>query len=336
MAITFGNVPHPSFEDRLIPDSQNSAWNDLGQRRALGVCVHSMVGTLVGTDKWFRDGVPNPTHRAPALTDYGIGGSADGSLDGVIYRWNDPKGHRSGWANGGSDGLEGDGIAFVRALGVSAINRDLVSIERSDGGNINTPLSPKQFESLCQLIAYWSDQAKIPYTDFPLSPAVNLIMYLEHREFATKACPFDPVRGQVVAIQTRIRDILKLAQDVTAPEPIPEPPPKPAPTPPWPNGWTDADLDRIFGTLTEVDFTKDPITIKERGFSPKGMVSNAWVQRMAEEGITEYKRMPTPTDATIRASKDGYTLHMIVFPRSGRRDWILIKGDGNDAWRWLQ
>lgn len=133
-----------------------------------------MVGSLWGTDGWFRRGA-----ASTGLTDYGIGGSTDGEeWDGVIFRWNDPRGkratiymkegrylkrkspgaeamtvsaNRSGWANGGSDGLEGDGPLFVRTLGVSAINRDLVSIERSDGGDTSTPISVKQFESICAL-----------------------------------------------------------------------------------------------------------------------------------------------------------------------------------------
>ena len=34
--MTFGNVPHPPFIDRLIPDIQNRAWDDLGSRNPAG------------------------------------------------------------------------------------------------------------------------------------------------------------------------------------------------------------------------------------------------------------------------------------------------------------
>lgn len=44
MAVTFGKVQHPPFIDRLIPDAQTRAWDDLGRRRPVGVCQHSMVG----------------------------------------------------------------------------------------------------------------------------------------------------------------------------------------------------------------------------------------------------------------------------------------------------
>ena len=71
----YGNVKHPAYIDRLIPDTQNRAWNDLGPRRQLGVCRHTMVGTLPGTDGWFRRGA-----ASTGLTDYSV------DLNGTIYR----------------------------------------------------------------------------------------------------------------------------------------------------------------------------------------------------------------------------------------------------------
>jgi hypothetical protein len=68
--------------------------------------------------------------------------------------------NRAGRANGGADGLEGDGPLEARRFGTHAINTKLVSIERSDGGDITTPISPKQFESICALTAYWFDYAQ--------------------------------------------------------------------------------------------------------------------------------------------------------------------------------
>lgn len=324
--LLFGRVPHPTYVDRLIPDNQTYAWDNLGTRRALGVCQHSMIGSLKGTDQYFRQG-------AAGLTDYGIGGSTDGALDGVIYRWNDPKGYRSPWANGGSDGLEGDGPMFVRTLGVNAINRDLVSIERSDGGNINTPMSAKQFESICQLTAYWFDQAKVPWDTFPLNPAVGIVTHMEHFEFATKACPFDPVRSQIKVIQDRIRAIMKAAQVVTIPVPTP-----PVVVPDkWPNGWTTAALAIQFGKVLEITIDKKNEVASTRmlPFDENGVLSNAWVQRAVEEGITEVKRIPKPTHITLAKSKDGMSSSTFHVPRSGYKDWIAFKGDGNSAWHWV-
>lgn len=215
--ITFGRVPHPPFVDKLV--WANTAWNDLGPRRIVGVCQHSMVGSLAGSYTWINGGGGS----ASALWDYSVGGATDGDNDGVIWRHNDPHGRRAGWANGGSDGLEGDGPLFVRTLGINAINRDLVSIERSDGGNIQTPMSPRQFESICRLTAYWFDQAKVPWDRFPLNPAYEIVTHFLHYEFATKACPFPPVMNRIDDIQARVRAILKAAQggdgDVVPPEP---------------------------------------------------------------------------------------------------------------------
>lgn len=325
--LQFGHVVHPPFEDRYIPDSQTSAWNDLGQRNPVGVCQHSMIGTLAGTDKWFRDGVPSPTHKARGLTDYGIG------LDGLIYRWNDPRGRRAGWASGGSDGLEGDGVAFVRTLGVNAINRDLVSIERDDAGNINTPMTPAQFEAICQLSAYWFDQAGVPWDTFPKNPKVGIVTHMLHYEFATKACPFDPVRSNINAIQDRIRAILKAAQVVVIPA---EPTPPVEPLPEWPNGWTTDELKKWFGTVQEFDFANPERGFKMRTFNANGVISNMWVQRAVEEGITEIKRIPKPGFIALSASKDKAPCHTFVVPRSGYPDWVAFRGDGNDSWKWFQ
>lgn len=327
MAITYGNVKHPPFEDRLIPSSENGAWDDLGQRKALGVCQHSMVGTLTGTDKWFRF---NPvTGRWPTgLTDYGIGGSTDGSLDGVIYRWNDPLGRRAGWANGGSDGLEGDGPAFVRTLGVNAINRDLVSIERSDGGNINNPMSPKQFEGICQLTAYWFDQAKVPYTSFPTNPAVGIVTHMIHKEFATKDCPFPSVYNKITEIQDRVRVILKAAQETATPTPVPE----------WPNGWTTAQLTKQFGKVTEIQVDPKTNVVTSaifRGFSKTGVLSNMWVSRAIAEGITDVTKIPKPSHFTVTRDSDGGGVSVFVVPRVGAKDWIGFRGDGNASWIWV-
>jgi len=218
-ALTFGNVPHPPFQDRLIPDAQNAAWDPLGARRILGCCQHTMVGSLNGTDQWFRRGA-----ASTGLTDYGIGGTTDGpSLDGVIYRWNDPTGkgyppgispNRWPWASGPTTDLEGDGGAFVQKYGSNAVNGYLVSVERSDGGNPDSPPSDKYLESFAQLMAYFADQAQCPYDQFPILPASGLTFHYWHLEFSPKTCPNPEVCATADATQQRVRDILKSYQTV--------------------------------------------------------------------------------------------------------------------------
>ena len=350
--LVFGRVPKPPIVERFIPDSQTGAWNYLGPRKVLGVCQHSMVGGQISTDRWFRNGVPSPTHIAQGLTDYGIGNSTDGpELDGVIWQWNDPFGgahpgvsaNRAGWASGGSDGLEGDGPMFVRTLGVNAINRDLASIERSDGGNINTPMSPKQFESICALTAWLFDQAKVPWDQFPFNPHTGCVTHMLHFEFATKACPFDPIRSNIQVIQDKVRAILKqyqteVAQPAPSPEPVPDPNPTPQPKPEWPNGWTTAELTKQFGKITQIDTRGgyDDIKTKQLVFDKNGPISNAWVQRCVKAGITKVSRMPKPGEILVTQSRDGYQATLVIFPRSGYADWVMFKGDGNSSWIWLQ
>lgn len=332
--LVFGNVKHPAFVDRYIPDADTDAWNDLGQRKPVGTCRHSMWGNLISTDRWFRD---SATHKASGLTDYGVGnGDVDGTdLDGVIYRWNDPLGRRAGWASGGSDGLEGDGVAFVRNLGVSAINRDLVSIERSDGGRPDTRMTTAQFNSICQLGAFWFDYAEVPFSSFPLNPKVGVRTDMEHFEFATKACPFTYMRAHTADIQAEIKKLLEAGQTAGAVVT----PPVVEPAPEWPNGWTFAELKAHFGKLLEVRMNPKTNEVAEtamRGFSKDGIISNMWLQRAVAEGITDVKRIPKPSQVTITRAKDGTGSSTLLVPRSGYKDWIGFRGDGNSSWIWLQ
>jgi hypothetical protein len=334
MELAFGNCKHPPYVDRLIPDSETNAWNDLGQRVPKGCCHHSMVGSLAGTDRWFRRSTRGS--EPDGLTDYGIGGDTDGpDLDGVIWRWNDPRGRRAGWASGGSDGLEGDGPMFVRTLGVNAINRDLVSIELSDGGNIHHPVSDKQFESCAQLTAYWFDQAHVPYDAFPVNPNAGCVTDMEHFEFALKACPFDRFRPRINEFQDRVRMILRTAQVVTIPAPPPTPVP---PETEWPHGWTTEELAEQFGKVRQILIDKKNVVTGTRllGFDPKGVLSNMWIHRALDEGITDVTRIPKPSHFTVTRAKDDTGCSVFIVPRSGYKDWIGFRGDGNASWIWIQ
>ena len=327
MALTYGRVIHPPFQDRLIPDAATHAWDDLGQRNPVGVCFHTMVGTLWGTDGWFRFNAASG--RWPdGLTDYGVGVSTDGpQWDGVILRWNDPRGRRSGWANGGSDGLEGDGPIFVRTLGINAINRDLVSIERSDGGDITTSVSPKQFESMAALTAYWFDQAKVPWNQFPLNPHVGagIVTHFLHKEFATKDCPWAAVESRIDEFQDRIRAILKAAQtdnDATATQPVPPRPHHDW----WPQGYDVALLHERFDCLVR-QLSNGQVRIM--GFDVNGVISNAWVAR----GVAEHlhaKDLPKALTWYTHPNGNGGQTDLVTFERG----WILLRPDQHVAWRW--
>ena len=54
MMSTFGRVPLPSILIRDIPSNINTAWDDLGPRTIRAVVWHRMLGSLGGTDTFFR------------------------------------------------------------------------------------------------------------------------------------------------------------------------------------------------------------------------------------------------------------------------------------------
>ena len=99
------------------------------------VIVHTMEGSLLGTDSLFRSNFVFESH-------FGIGGPTDGAdLDGVIFQWMDTD--RQADAN-------------------RHANDFAVSIETSDGGDPNRPWSLKQLDALIRLIGALCDQYSIP------------------------------------------------------------------------------------------------------------------------------------------------------------------------------
>jgi len=210
-AIVFGNVPHPWFEDRSISKPAGAGQDDLGQRKVRGVVYHRILGTLRGTDTYFRRPDVN------ALTDYGVGvgGHDANNDDGVILRWNNPRGRQSGWASGPVNGAYGDGAAFVNKYGVNAVNRDQASIEIS--GNYDTPLTPRAIDAIVNLTAYWADQANIPWDQFPIVPGDGFSFVRFHQEFTLgsgKVCPGQVVMDATADLIERTRAVLKTAQTV--------------------------------------------------------------------------------------------------------------------------
>lgn len=215
--LTFGNVKHLAYEDRPIWKSEGAGQNNLGQRDVLGVTWHRILGSLRGTDTYFR------RDDVGALTDYGIGVEAEDGAgdDGVILRWNDPLGIQSGWASGPVNQPYGDGLAFVNLYGINAVNKRRASIEIS--GFQNTPLSEKSRQSIAAITAYWADQAHIAWDVFPItSDGFSFVCW--HQEFTIgtgKLCPFDVVIAETADLIERTRAILRKAQ-TSKPAPKPK------------------------------------------------------------------------------------------------------------------
>ena len=208
-AITFGRVPHPLYHDRPIYKGEGKGQNNLGKRSVKGVVWHRMLGSLNGTDGFFR------RDDIDALTDYGVGvASIDGSdFDGVIYRWNDPYGYQSGWASGPVIAPWGDGVPFIRKYGINGVNRDQVSIEIS--GQYETPLTEAARESVVTLTAHYADQYGIPWNEFPISRQDGISFVRWHQEFCgpqEKPCPGSVVIGETSELIERVKQLLKAHQ----------------------------------------------------------------------------------------------------------------------------
>lgn len=248
--ITFGKVPHPAFTDRIIPSSQNTAWNDLGPRDVKAVVWHRMLGSLWGTDGYFRgDG------GSRALTDYGVGVEAqDGAKnDGLILKWNEPLGTRSPWANGVVSAPYGDGLAFVNRYGINGVNRYATAIEIS--GFQETALSEKSRDAIAGITAYWADQYEIPWDVFPVVKSEGRSFVCWHQEFTIgtgKQCPFAVVMNETNALIERTRGILKKYQTASE-EP---PPPPPVYADPIVPDWLTEDLERGY----PIDHVQDGLT----------------------------------------------------------------------------
>jgi|GEM_PF-1898336 len=218
--MAFGNVPQPKWTERLIPDRNNSAWNNLGQRTVRGVVYHRMLGTLWGTDGWFRGG-----GGGSALTDFGIDHRTAETL-----RWNPHDGtaaagvspNRAPWASGPWESPPGDGVAFVSRYGINAINRDLVSIEIS--GNYGDALSDAATEQLALLTAWLADRAGVAWDTYPVNASTGMTFVFWHNEFtAQKPCPGDVVMAATPAVIDRTKAILRQYQAGAEPAPVPPP-----------------------------------------------------------------------------------------------------------------
>jgi hypothetical protein len=281
VSVTFGRVPHPAFQDRPITKPEGVGQNNLGKRSVKGVVWHRILGSLWGTDTYFR------RSDVKALTDYGVGVLAtDGTANaGVILRWNNPLGYQSGWASGSYSAFHayGDGAAFAKKYGINAVNRDQVSIEIS--GFQTTPLDEASRNAVAALTAYWADQYGIPWNVFPIAPQDGFSFVRWHEEFGpdlgAKKCPFDVVKRETNDLIERTRAILKRWQENPEIE-LPEEEPQPDPEPEKhtiPDGHTFESLRRLYGRFI------DPTTGIEERFDLNTAPSQVWLAYGKKSGL---------------------------------------------------
>lgn len=230
--VTFGKVPFPNVDRRYVTDAQSGAWDNLGPRKVKGVVWHRMLGTLWGTDGWFRRG----NGVSDGLTEFGVGtANIDGAAnDGYIIQWNDSTGaphpgvsaNRAPWASGPVDKPYGDGLAFLNDnnYDLNVVNRDEAAIEIS--GNYNDPVSDKARAAVVHLTAYWADQAQIPWDQFPIVNGKDYSFVRWHQEFTIgsgKICPGPVVMNLTDQMIAEIKEYMKGFQTMTVPAPTPKP-----------------------------------------------------------------------------------------------------------------
>jgi hypothetical protein len=207
--IQFGLVPKPAWQDRQIPDANNWAWNNLGQRGVRGVVYHRQLGTNWGTDGYFRG-----SGGGKGLTDFGIDAYTGETLEWNSYLGLGRRGispNRSGWASGPWENPPGDGRAFVNAFGTSAINRDLVSFEIDRF--YKDPVKQAGLDQIVKLSAYLADQKQIRWDSYPLNPHTGLVFTYTHNEFqGHKDCPGEVVLDLIPDIIASTQELLKKSQ----------------------------------------------------------------------------------------------------------------------------
>ncbi len=231
-----GLISLPPMTDRIIPDAQNSAWDDLGQRRIMGVVLHRQIGTNWGTDGWFRtmwQANGEPGGGQLGLTDLGIDNKT-----GEILVWNDALGragpgvspNRAGYASGRVSKPYGDGAAFVAKYSVNAVNRDQRSIEIA--GNYDSPVSEAALDRIALVIAHDAHEYRIPWDQFPTAPQDGFSFVRWHQEYCIgtgKVCPGTVVMDLTKGLLARAKEIMRRHQTGAV-----APTPQPAPTPPPP------------------------------------------------------------------------------------------------------
>jgi hypothetical protein len=313
--------PYPKMVDLIVQKPAEGAGFDrvpFRRPQIRGFATHITDGG--GTIEWLAAFFSTGGARAwDALTDTSIG--RDGRI-GLMNDWRDPNrgGTRAGWANGGVDGLEGDGVAFYRRF--PAINSTLVSCEHiaRDG----EAWTDAMIASTIELRTAIAQELKCPWDAYPYHPSYGGVsIELQHRHFATKSCPANPYISTYDAVVKReVKAKLKAWQGGTEGEPPPEPEPV------WYTrfGFSLEDITEFFGTMTRynTDGTTD-----ELPFDVRGPLSLLWLNRCDREGKFPESERIWYSDAQFVDGQEMYA--------SWEGGWVsyLPLDDSRASWSWL-
>lgn len=195
-------TPYPKRESRPLPTKYGNGmtWQYRfdDHMHAWASWWHTMLGTLWGTDGYFR------WPSVGACTDYGIGGALDGDYDGRIFMWLDAHARpddtpwASGWDN--NPDFNDQGKIFYQKFGSRGVNALGRAIEFS--GQQLTPMTVKQWAAGIHLTAAIHHQELGQgYEEFAWN--------MQHYEVAEKGCPWDRIIGHTVEYQAGIVMIMK-------------------------------------------------------------------------------------------------------------------------------
>ena len=320
--------PYPNMVDLIVakPAHDQAGFDRLTYNRRphiRGFCTHITDGPQSQTIEFFASFFGTGGARAwDALTDLVIG--ADGRI-GLLNDWRFPDrgGTRAGWANGSTDGLEGDGIPFYRQFPL--INVVLVSCEHAT--KAGQAWTDATIASSIEIRTAIAQELKCPAASYPYHPSYsNVRVEQEHRNFATKSGPAEPyiarpVRGIMNGVQRRLFASRGGAAERAAP-----PPPPPVVEEYGPLKFDRAMVNRLWGVLQRHNANG---TIDALPFDPKGPLSLLWLDRCSREGRWPESEELWVSDSAVASGKEWYA--------SWEGGWLayLPLDNARAGWSWV-
>ncbi|MGE3797778.1 MAG: hypothetical protein AB7G88_08045 [Thermomicrobiales bacterium] len=337
MALTFGRVPMVPHKVQLVckPVHNDSAYGydfvPNGRRPIVGMAWHEwMDGGAPGSRQQFYEDF----FACSSTTCFGGEHTASGErcrnalVDGFIMRdgtlviINDIRGKRRPWASGGSGPYAGDGPAFVRTFGVTAVNERLMSIEIVKASG--EAWTAAQIQTAGRLAARTHDQDGQRWDEHPYTSRHGCVTSIAHFEVGNSSCMSQPhdLAG-IAAVQAVTRQVMRQYQEaIPVPDPLP-PHVEPFPLPALPGGLTVEQAAERFGEAVRHEL--DGSTRSGFGFDPNGPISMSWMHRAAAD-----QTWPQIEDWYV-LEDSGKTLQLVTFSN----DWRLVQVAERAGWNWM-